>query len=578
MSLRSVALAVTFSVLVPLGAAASVCSPGVVADGPRNFGNVRPALALDVNPAGNVVEVDLTAREEQVNIEGGTGFKTMWTYNGYFPGPMIEAEVGDTLIVNLCNDLPEETSIHWHGVETPANMDGSRIAQIAVPAGGTFRYEIPLRHAGTFWYHPGTHANHQVEMGLYGALIVRDPDQDEALGLPDYEHVLMFDDLRLRTDLQVEEPFAGDKEDVALAILNGREGTAELVNGRDDRFFTLYRGVPQRARIINAANARFMRISIPGVTFWRIGGDQGLIEEPIEINPSVATRGSDPDQTTGLLLAPGERAEVIFVLWGTGGSTIDWHDTARGRLKVDFLGNGTVDLQQDPTDGARSELPYATLGLTGPVVTDPYDPPSSLVTIDPIDTAGAQTLQLEFGHSSPDWDTGEAVLFAQEEGLPFDDLTLDDVYTVESDGNYILEVKNLSEFVEVLHVHGWSFQHIETQWVDLDSPGDGTKNFVVAAEVLENKDTIPLAARQGSVPGRSYTITRLAIRFSSQGRGIITAGGKTPTANTSGGWMVESQVLERAEKGAQTFFQILSTVFSDDFESNSLSKWSVVIN
>ena len=179
---------------------AGECDLGTVASPPSFEETVRPALAEDVNPSRDVVEVFLTARESTWDF--GTGSATpVWTYNGFIPGPTIEAEVGDILIVHLCNALPEATTIHWHGVETPANMDGSDIAQLTVPPGGTFRYEFPLLRAGTFWYHPHVRTNVAVEKGLYGLLVVHDSDEDQILGLPEREHLMVLDDVLLATPL-----------------------------------------------------------------------------------------------------------------------------------------------------------------------------------------------------------------------------------------------------------------------------------------------------------------------------------------------------------------------------------------
>ena len=129
--LAALLLLVLLALVVPLPVHAQ-CPPGTVA-APASFETIiQPALAVDTNPSADVVEVFLTAREAMVDY--GIGNQTpAWTYNGVVPGPTIEAEVGNTLIVNFCNNLPDETTIHWHGIETPANMDGSNISSSACP-------------------------------------------------------------------------------------------------------------------------------------------------------------------------------------------------------------------------------------------------------------------------------------------------------------------------------------------------------------------------------------------------------------------------------------------------------------
>ena len=91
----------------------------------------EPAALEDVNPNPDVVEVFLEA--EVAKARFGRGPRTaVWTYNGITPGPTINAKVGDTIIVHFTNSLPEDTTVHWHGVETPATMDGSNISQLTV--------------------------------------------------------------------------------------------------------------------------------------------------------------------------------------------------------------------------------------------------------------------------------------------------------------------------------------------------------------------------------------------------------------------------------------------------------------
>jgi FtsP/CotA-like multicopper oxidase with cupredoxin domain len=71
-------------------------------------------------------------------------------FNGQVPGPTIEADVGDTLVVELANALPEPTSIHWHGLRVPADMDGTQLVQQPIQPGERFEYRFVLPDAGTF--------------------------------------------------------------------------------------------------------------------------------------------------------------------------------------------------------------------------------------------------------------------------------------------------------------------------------------------------------------------------------------------------------------------------------------------
>ena len=124
-------------------------------------------------------------------------------------------------------------------------------------------------------------------------------------------------------------------------------------------------------------------------------------------------------------------------------------------------------------------------------------------------------------------------------------------------GTYVWEVRNLTDGLHNFHLHGWSFQKIETEWVDMDDPGNPLKNFVVPATVLENKDTQLLPRRLDTVIGRSWTISRFAVTFIDTGRpGQVEAAGKEPTAQRSGGWLIHCHILEHAAAGMMSFFEV----------------------
>ena len=97
----------------------------------------------------------------------------LWGYNGNMPGPTIEATVGNRVRIILRNELPEPTSIHWHGLEVPNDMDGAGgVTQQPVPPGGTFVYEFTLHQVGTYMYHTGFNMMKQDGMGLGGFFVI----------------------------------------------------------------------------------------------------------------------------------------------------------------------------------------------------------------------------------------------------------------------------------------------------------------------------------------------------------------------------------------------------------------------
>src|SRR5262245_16707060 len=122
---------------------------------PRDWDRaVARAQAPDLNPDPHVVEVNLDARVAPVEIAPGERVNA-WTYNGGIPGPLIRVRAGDRLIVHFSNHLPEATTVHWHGIRVPIQMDGvPDVSQPPVAPGAAFTYDFTVPDAGLYWYHP----------------------------------------------------------------------------------------------------------------------------------------------------------------------------------------------------------------------------------------------------------------------------------------------------------------------------------------------------------------------------------------------------------------------------------------
>ncbi|MGZ8504291.1 MAG: multicopper oxidase domain-containing protein [Flavitalea sp.] len=139
-----------------------------------------------------IVEQQLvTSIPLSINIGGTVNVSNAETYNGTIPGPTIKLNVGDTLIVRLINKLPYATGIHWHGIELQNSADGTPLTQNGVlpaplqvlgngvPAGGTYLYKFIAPRPGIYWYHPHHHhSTNRVFRGLYGMIVVSDPDEE----------------------------------------------------------------------------------------------------------------------------------------------------------------------------------------------------------------------------------------------------------------------------------------------------------------------------------------------------------------------------------------------------------------
>jgi FtsP/CotA-like multicopper oxidase with cupredoxin domain len=303
-----------------LAAPLGIIAPGCAShDGHGDHGDLPPAPPLiepepwtgdvdlprleDLDPDPDVVEVELEARPGTIEYLPGKS-AAVWTYNGSVPGPLLEANVGNEIVVRFTNNLPEPTTIHWHGMRVPAAMDGTAAVQQPVPPGGTFEYRFRALDAGTFWYHPHVRTDVQVQMGLYGAIVIRDPDEPAMPAIT--ERVLLLSDALIDPDTGELDP----RRDMRTRMM-GLEGNLVLVNGRRSNVVLPARaGRYERWRIVNGSSARYYDLAIEGGELVQVGTDGGLLEAP--------------RSRSRLLLTPGERADVLVGGAGTapGGQSL----------------------------------------------------------------------------------------------------------------------------------------------------------------------------------------------------------------------------------------------------------------
>lgn len=124
-----------------------------------------------------------------------------YTFNGQVPGPRLEFNEGDRIRINVTNKLPETTSVHWHGLVLPNEMDGpAEITQPPIQPGETYVYEFTAVQSGSYFYHSHDHVDRQQALGLYGALII-EPAQEDPTTVADHEYVVMLQEWLKREGL-----------------------------------------------------------------------------------------------------------------------------------------------------------------------------------------------------------------------------------------------------------------------------------------------------------------------------------------------------------------------------------------
>jgi FtsP/CotA-like multicopper oxidase with cupredoxin domain len=124
-----------------------------------------------------------------------------YAYNGQIPGPRIRIRQGDRVRIDVHNRLPEKTTVHWHGLVLPNQMDGpAEITQPPILPGGSYRYEFTATQHGTYFYHPHAKPDRTQALGLYGALII-DPANSADEVSADHEYVIQLQEWLFREGL-----------------------------------------------------------------------------------------------------------------------------------------------------------------------------------------------------------------------------------------------------------------------------------------------------------------------------------------------------------------------------------------
>jgi CopA family copper-resistance protein len=267
-------------------------------------------LVMSMIPAGaraEVVTYGLTIAQEKVTIADAT--TEGMTINGRIPGPTLRFKEGDTARILVHNRMAEPTSIHWHGILVPPNMDG--VPYVSFPPiqpGSSFTYEFPIRQSGTYWYH--SHSSLQEQSGVYGAIVI-DPRHQHPNGEVAAEHVVLFSDWTTEDPHKVLRTLKRGSEWYAIEKGSGQSilGAARvdklgdyvkrelqrmpamdiadvaydyfLANGQPETVINAKMGQRLRLRIINGSATTYFHLEFAGGPMTIISAD-GLKVQPVE--------------------------------------------------------------------------------------------------------------------------------------------------------------------------------------------------------------------------------------------------------------------------------------------------------
>jgi FtsP/CotA-like multicopper oxidase with cupredoxin domain len=473
----------------------------------------EPPLLEDLDGGEGRFEGVVTAAPATLDL-GGEPVEFL-AYNGSVPGPLVRVKLGDEVAIRFENQLPMDaewaSGIHWHGVEGYNASDGTPISQMATMPGESFDYSFTATRPGVFWYHPHVRGAQALFSGLYAPLVVVDPAEPDLIErgiLPADDRVVVLSDTRT---------FGGAVSSVevdgGMEIMNGTEGRELLVNGRVDPVLEVVAGSAVRLRLVNSSITRFWRLSVPGKTLYRVGGEGGLLDT-VRVDGGTLS-GERFDPVTGdvlgsaeidlgyargeIVLAPGERADVVLVTDGAAGEEwpLRWEDFARGRHDM-WMEDGEMVMGDAADDGTREGEQVATIRLVEGDA-DAF----SIAEGDPILAAVGRSVGKVDDDAAAEW-FGDAGTTLDEEMSHFQDENGDWVMNTwfgmngadwhpdhmsgadqppapsakrARIGDVIRwEVRNNSMMAHPYHLHGFSYQPYEMVWWPdpEDAESDGT--------------------------------------------------------------------------------------------------------
>ncbi len=272
--------------------------------------NILFALAiLTLITSAKTVEYKLNIAEENVDMTGKTVMGM--TINGGIPGPTLRFNEGDTAVMHVTNSMDVPTSVHWHGLLLPPEMDGVPfISYPPIKPGATFTYRFPIRQTGTYWYH--SHSGLQEQRGLFGAIVILPKERNHG---EDKDHVVVLSDWtnqnpkEILRNLRRGSEFFGVQKGTSQSVLGAaktgklseyfqREAMrmpamdladvaydSFLVNGKRGETLSAKAGRTIRLRVINGSASSFFHLSYAGGPMTIVGADGQPVEAVKIVKP-----------------------------------------------------------------------------------------------------------------------------------------------------------------------------------------------------------------------------------------------------------------------------------------------------
>jgi FtsP/CotA-like multicopper oxidase with cupredoxin domain len=419
---------------------------------------------------------------------------SVWCYDESVPGPEIRLRQGGRVRILVENRLPQNTTVHWHGVRVPNAMDGAPyVTQPPIQPKASFTYEFTAPDAGTYWYHSHDHSSEQIGRGLYGPFIIEEHDPPAV----DRDVLWALGDFRLLPDASIAGGFDSPME-MAMA---GRVGNTVTINGRVPARFAVRGGERLRLRLVNAAVARIFGLEFDDHQPIVVALDG----QPIEPHPPDGGR---------VVLAPAQRADLILDMTGKPGSTAAVRDIFYERLAyrlVEFAYSGEKPLRAQPA-GPPAALPRNTMPEPDVAKATRHEVTLTGGMMDGMGMMGGGMMGGGMGGMM-----GGAMWAINGVAVVNDDMRhMKPILTLTRGRTYVLAIDNRTAWYHPMHLHGHSFRVITRN-------GKPTRN-------RPWRDTVLMAPRE-----------RAEIAF---------------VADNPGDWMFHCHILDHQEGGMMSVIRV----------------------
>jgi FtsP/CotA-like multicopper oxidase with cupredoxin domain len=498
--------------------------PGMAVPGLDLFPEAMPARIMEM---ADGEKMELTASLVRRTINGKTFL--MFGYNGQYPGPLIKADKGSTVIVEFKNEIKMPTTVHWHGLRLDNRFDGvPDVTQAPVESGESFTYELFFRDTGIYWYHPHMREDVQQDLGLYGNMLVAPPQAD-------YYNPVNREELLILDDILIDEvgliPF-GDR--AVTHALMGRFGNVMLVNGVTDYQLSVQRGEVVRFYLTNVANSRTFNVVFGGAKIKVIASDVSKYEREVWVESVV--------------IAPAERY-VVEVLFDEPGdleitNSIQAIDEFRGEFhaRIDVLGR--VEVAGDPASDDFRES-FQTLRENEDVQEDV--------------AAYRQYFDKEADHQL------ELILRIQDLPLPIVRAMQFEagLYAPPMEWNDAMPMMNWLSSAEQIH---WILRDPDTGKENMDIGWEFEKGEVVKIRIFNDPDTIHPMNHPIHLHGQRYLVLSIDgipnQNLVWKDTAIVPVGATMDILvdmSNPGDWMLHCHIAEHLHSGMMTAFTVNET-------------------